>query len=679
MKPRLLFLNRSYWPDTEATGQLLTALCEGLTDQFDVHVLAGQPNVPSTSTDWKNIEERNGVTIHRVKHTTFSKRNMLQKGINFLSFVRACQKQIRLLPQPDVVVFETDPFLLPFVADRFHRYSGCSMVGYLQDIYPDVAVALEKVGNNRAIRKLRSSLFDIYRRCSRMIVLSKDMKQLLLESEIPDESVSIIPNWADTQQIVPVESSNRFRRKFRLEKKFVAMYSGNLGLTQNLEEFVEAAAILQDDTEIQFVFVGQGARKKTLQQQTESLGLSNILFCDYQPIEELSHSLSAADLHLLPLTAGLSRCLMPSKLYGILAAGRPFLTNAPETSELFELTKSHHVGFTVEAGCPSAIAEAVRTAKTDRATLKNMGQRARQLAEDRFTKTLSVSAFAKSLQEVTRESSKQVIPTTRTTRLRKAILKRVPGHGVIRRRLPPKFGRRSCYIPANSDTAFVNPGFTEFKSLIRIASECIREGDRIWDIGGTTGLFSILAAHQAGHRGNVLSVQPDPNLAALIQRTSEHADNRDLTIDVLCASVSAETKIAQICPVEQNQRYRSPAEVLNGMQTVLAKQPQFSPATTLDSMLSVFSPPTFIRIDVEDAQQLILEGGKRLIEEYRPRICVIVEEKQIQSVKAILSSFGYDLLESSLPVSGREAGRQDVFNMMSVPSEQPLSQLASAA
>ncbi|MEO2014931.1 MAG: hypothetical protein ABGZ53_11225, partial [Fuerstiella sp.] len=164
-RPRILFLNRSYWPDTEATGQLLTVLCEGLTEQFDVHVLAGQPNVSFTDSDWDKVDERNGVTIHRVQHTTFSKKSMLGKAVNFLSFVRACRKQIPSLPQPDIVVFETDPFLLPFVADRFRRHSGCRMMGYLQDIYPDVAVALGKVSNNWAIRRLRKSLFDIYRRC----------------------------------------------------------------------------------------------------------------------------------------------------------------------------------------------------------------------------------------------------------------------------------------------------------------------------------------------------------------------------------------------------------------------------------------------------------------------------------------------------------------------------------
>lgn len=399
-KPRILFLNRSYWPDTEATGQLLTALCEGLADQFDVHVLAGQPNVSSTKSDWQKTDQRNGVTIHRVRHTTLSKRTMLLKGINFLSFVAACRKQVRLLPQPDVVVFETDPFLLPFVADRFRRRSNCHMVGYLQDVYPDVAVALGKVSNNRVIRKLRTKLFEIYRRCSRMVVLSKDMKQLLLDGDIAEENTAIIPNWADTQQIVPIETGNQFREKFGLQNKFVAMYSGNLGLTQRLEEFVEAAAILQDDPEIQFVFVGQGARKPNLQAQADALGLKNILFCDYQPLEQLSHSLSAADLHLVPLTAELSRCLMPSKLYGILAAGRPFLTNAPENSELFEITRTHNVGFTVQAGSASEIAAAIRSAKNNRDLLQQMGRRARCLAEQQYTKAHSVAAFAKLLTDV---------------------------------------------------------------------------------------------------------------------------------------------------------------------------------------------------------------------------------------------------------------------------------------
>jgi glycosyltransferase involved in cell wall biosynthesis len=369
-------------------------------------VLAGQPNVTTSESNWQQAAERHGVTIHRVRHTTLSKRNMLLKGVNFLSFVNACRRQIHTLPQPDVVVFETDPFLLPFVADSFRKKTGCRVVGYLQDIYPDVAVALGKVSNNWPIRKLRSALFAVYRRADRMVVLSRDMKQLLLDDGIAEDRVSVIPNWADTDAIQPVEGENRFRKKFGLEDKFVCMYSGNLGLTQRLEEFVEAAAILRDDQDIRFVLVGQGARKQELQQQVQSLGLTNVLFCDYQPLDELSHSLGAADLHLVPLTAELSRCLMPSKLYGILAAGRPFLTNAPESSELHELTMKHNIGFTVKAGSPSEIANKIQSVKAHIQIRVEMGRNGRKLAEDRFTREEAVTAFADVLQGSAKKSAR---------------------------------------------------------------------------------------------------------------------------------------------------------------------------------------------------------------------------------------------------------------------------------
>ena len=105
-RPRILFLNRSYWPDSEATGQLLTDLCESLTDEFDVHVLAGQPNA-AAAENWKDEPIRNGVHIHRVSHTVMPKSNLLLKGVNFVSFAAACRRQVLKVPQPDLVIFET--------------------------------------------------------------------------------------------------------------------------------------------------------------------------------------------------------------------------------------------------------------------------------------------------------------------------------------------------------------------------------------------------------------------------------------------------------------------------------------------------------------------------------------------------------------------------------------------
>lgn len=399
--PRILFVNRSYWPDSEATGQLLTELCEALSDSFEVHVLAGAPNATTEDSQWETTKSHNGVHIHRVKHTRFSKGSLPLKALNFISFAAACRRKITQIPTPDVVVFETDPFLLPFVADRLHRRTKARMVGYLQDIYPDIAVALGKIQNRGWVRRLRAKLFGVYSRCQAMVVLSEDMKALLTEGGIESDRIEVIPNWADTDSIQPVEGDNRFRATNGFRDKFLVMYSGNLGLTQRLENFVLAAKELSCDPEIAFAFIGRGARKAELQKMVAELNLSNVSFFDYQPRSELCHSLSAADLHLIPLTAELSKCLMPSKLYGVLAAGSPYLTNALPPSDLHRITVQHEVGVAVAPDNISAIIDAISELKADPERQGKMRENARHVALTKFTKHQSISQFRNLLQRLT--------------------------------------------------------------------------------------------------------------------------------------------------------------------------------------------------------------------------------------------------------------------------------------
>jgi colanic acid biosynthesis glycosyl transferase WcaI len=407
-RPSVLFLNRSYWPDVEATGQLLTSLCEGLVPEFDVGVIAGRPNSVvegSAVSDWEATANKGGVRIHRVSHSVFPKKNLPGKALNFLSFSFASHKALRSIEPPDVVVFETDPFLLAFAANSLQRRTNCRMVGYLQDIYPDVAVALGKVGNNVLIRRLRSALFDVYRRCDRMVVLSQDMADLLVEGGIDADRISIVPNWSDTRSIAPMAGTNRFRMQHDLGDHFIAMYSGNLGLTQRLEEFLRAAEVLKERTDILFCFIGRGSEESKLRKQADDAGLVNVRFFDYQPQSELTHSLTAANLHLVPLTESLARCLMPSKLYGILAAGRPYLTNAPAGSELHAMSKDYQIGLTVEPGCVQGIVDQILWAADHSSELEVMGRNARQLAESEYSHGHSIAKFREVLQRALAESA----------------------------------------------------------------------------------------------------------------------------------------------------------------------------------------------------------------------------------------------------------------------------------
>ncbi len=403
MTTRVLFINRSYWPDTEATGQLLTELCEGLADEFAVTVLAGRPNtVVGEAAGWAACAEHHGVRIIRVPHTRFGKRSTILKAINFVTFAVMAFLRCAWLPRdsrPDIVVVETDPFLLPFVGASVRWRYGSRLVCYLQDIYPDVAVAVGKIRPSWSIRRLRSMLFRVYRKADQVVVLSRDMRALLAESSVPEDKVVIIPNWVDTENIVPVKAAeNPARADFGLAPDSVAvMYSGNIGLTQRLDVLVDAAKAMQDESHIRFVIVGDGASRRELEEQASGLG--NLAFFGYQPKNRLAQSLSAGDIHFVPLQAQLAACLMPSKLYGILAVGRAIVTTAPHGSELHQIVVEHDLGLVVPPDDPTALQAAIAELAADDTRRAEMGRRGRSLCEQRFRRCHAVRDFAAVLRE----------------------------------------------------------------------------------------------------------------------------------------------------------------------------------------------------------------------------------------------------------------------------------------
>jgi len=356
-KTRLLFINRSYWPDTEATGQLLTELCEDLaaTGEFDVHVLCGQPN--HVSIKGHRIDEdaaqHRGVTIHRARHLQFAKKSMLGKLLNLMSFTVAAWRTSARLPRPDVVITETDPFFVGLLGRRLQKRLGCRFIAYLQDIYPDIAVACGKAREGLLIGRLRSWLFGAYSQADRVVVLSRDMKQRCIENGVLSERIEIIPNWSDVTALYPVKVNNAFRKEHGLDGKFVVMYSGNMGVPHLLEPILDAAEELAGDERVVVYFVGGGVQKESLQASADRRGLSNVRFLPYQPKASLSQSLSAADIQIVSVKPGVISCLMPSKVYGVLAAGCAVLAIAPPESELGEMIVDFRFGKVCDPASPS--------------------------------------------------------------------------------------------------------------------------------------------------------------------------------------------------------------------------------------------------------------------------------------------------------------------------------------
>jgi len=400
--PRILFLNRSYWPDAEATGQLLTELCEDLAKTYDIEVIAGQPNQNPEGAAFRRtgVEVRNGVAIRRVRHTRFSKARLLGRALNYVTFLLAAAWAALRTRRPDVVVVETDPPLLCFVGRLLQKFRKTRLVVYLQDIYPDIAVALGKMPRWIPVRLLRRAMYSIYRRADRVVVLSRDMQDLLIRAGVPEERIRCIPNWTDTLLVHPRQSENRLRREWGVEDKFVVMYSGNMGYCQRLEDVIDAAAQLAPRDDIRFLLVGDGALKEKLRQQAAELGLTNVEFFPYRKKSDLAESLSAANVHLLPLDPRIASCLMPSKLYGVLASGSPLIAIARADCELVEIARRHGVGVVAPPGEPVALAATIEQLAGEPERLRQMGARARDLAEAQYDRRVVTPRFGAVLARV---------------------------------------------------------------------------------------------------------------------------------------------------------------------------------------------------------------------------------------------------------------------------------------
>lgn len=398
----VLFINRSYWPDVEATGQLLTELTEDLAERFEPTVICGQPN--STAGDESFVrsgsQERGGVRIRRVRHTTFAKRSVIGRLCNFATFFLSAFCSAIFCRRQSIVVVETDPFFLALMVPILKLRHRCKTVVYLQDLYPDIAVAVGRLEEGFVTKWIRVALFAIYRSTNAVVVLSEDMKERCVRHGVLDERVRVIPNWVDTSLVAPRKEHNRFRTTHHLDDAFVIMHSGNMGSSQRLERILEVAERLTSAEKVRFLLIGDGISKASLEQSAQSRELGNVTFLPYQPKAELAHSLSAADLQLISVTEASLACLMPSKFYGILASGTPVLAIAPRESELGKTILEQGVGYVADPGTPDVILDVIETALRSPEELKTMGRRARQLAERRYERKIVTSQFAEFLDRL---------------------------------------------------------------------------------------------------------------------------------------------------------------------------------------------------------------------------------------------------------------------------------------
>ena len=327
--PRIVFLNRFFHPDLSATSQMLSDLAFGLAERgFDVQVITSRLRYDDPTARMPARETIRGVRVHRIWTSGFGRHNLWRRGVDYLSFyasaLRAC---LRTLAPGYILVAKTDPPMISVIGAIAARMRGAQMVNWLQDLFPEVAAAAGIRGARGWPGKLLRGARDwSLRHASVNIAIGQRMLELLVERGIDPEKVALIENWADAELIRPIpHSENPLRREWGLESQFVVGYSGNMGIAHEFDTILDAAEQLRERQDVRFLFIGAGKHLPYVRKRIQERELTNITLQPYQPRERLSESLSAADVHLISLRPEFDGLIVPSKFYGISAAGRPCL------------------------------------------------------------------------------------------------------------------------------------------------------------------------------------------------------------------------------------------------------------------------------------------------------------------------------------------------------------------
>jgi glycosyltransferase involved in cell wall biosynthesis len=402
------FFNRSFYPDTTATGQLLTELCEGLVEAHGcrVSVVAGVPLLPAAGpargAGWGVLqrERHGGIEILRARGTRLPKRRFAGRFSNYVSyFLSACYAGLRL-ERPDVIVAQTDPPIIGLAGYLAARRFGVPFVMAYKDIFPEVAHLLEDFRSETVDRVLHGVTCFLARKADRVVALGETMRRMLIEGKGAEPGKTIvIPDWADCTEIAPGPKQNGFSLTHELVDRFVVMHSGNIGLSQGLEVLVEAAEELKGFDDIEVVFVGEGVKKAGLQDFVRARGLRNVRFLPFEPRERLRDSFASADVFVISLKQGMAGYIVPSKLYGILAAGRPYVAAVEEASEVAAITQRYDCGMLAEPGKPGELADKILKLYHDRSLARRLGGNARRAALE-FDRPRQVKAYYELFREL---------------------------------------------------------------------------------------------------------------------------------------------------------------------------------------------------------------------------------------------------------------------------------------
>ncbi len=385
---RTIFVNRYFHPDQSATSRMVSALAFGLAKQGrDITVVASRSRHDRADDTLAGRETCSGVKIVRLATSRFGRRTLPGRAVDYLSFHLATFNWLaRNARRGDLVVVCTDPPLISLSCALPIRLRGAGMVNWVMDLFPETAIELGLFQKMPALGQFAARLRDrSIARSPLTICPTGRMADYLLARGAPEDRLRVLHHWSDTADIRPItKDRNPLRAAWGLEGKFVVGYSGNFGRAHEFETLIDAATLLKDHPDIRFLMVGGGHKLDSVVSAVQQRGLGNVVFKPLQPAEQLAESLGVPDVHVISLLPRLEHCIIPSKFYGILAAGKPTLFIGDPKGSVATVVAARGCGANIRIGEPEALARTITDLAANPAKVEVMGATARAVLEAEY-------------------------------------------------------------------------------------------------------------------------------------------------------------------------------------------------------------------------------------------------------------------------------------------------------
>lgn len=405
MKKKLLIYAHYFYPDVASTGQILAELAEGMIDAFDITVICVVPSYSGVIEEkYKSkriyIEEYKGIKLVRVRVPEFKKSNKISRIKNLLAyFFNSLIATVKIEKQDYIYTISQPPILGGVLGVLGKWIKGGKLIYNIQDFNPEQTIAVGYAKNKLLLNTVMAVDKFSCKNSDKVIVVGRDMQETLKNrfnnKKVP--SNVFINNWINEKEIYPLDQNHpkivAFKEKYNLRDKFIIMYSGNIGLYYDLENIIKVIGEFKDREDVVFAFIGDGTVKSKIEEYVTDNKLNNVTFIPYQDKADLIYSLNAADIHWVVNAKGIKGVSVPSKLYGVMAAGKPVLGVLDEGSEARLIVEECNCGVCIEPGNYKEISRNIEYILNNKELIKSLGRNGRKYLEVNLTKDVSINKY----------------------------------------------------------------------------------------------------------------------------------------------------------------------------------------------------------------------------------------------------------------------------------------------